>query len=194
MIYSTFSLYAYLCMISVTLHVSVNSPTPKDPKAYDLIGCSGVFISPNEVLTAGHCLSHSRGHQWVKLNDGNSYLAVIEKVDVMKDLGLLKIPKLAAHEYVTFGSPVHVTDKICTVNSGDGYEKTYNEGFVNNLIDEEDTNTLTILHSATIFHGASGSGLFDNRGRLVGINVETIQSLVGAVDLTEINQFLKRRT
>lgn len=192
LLFSAAKLYATLCLVSVTLHVSTKYPTPKNPLEYDLNTCSGVFISPNEVLTAGHCVSHSRGRQWIKTEEGESYAAVIEAKDLVKDLALLKI-KGVTHSYVSFGGPVNITDKVYTVNSGDSIEKTFNEGIVNNLFAYDVTETFMILHSATIFPGASGSGLFNSNGELVGINTDTIKSLAGAVDITVIKQFLKRR-
>lgn len=192
-LFSSIQFYLSLCLVSVTLHVSVHTPHLSDPKAYSLVTCSGVFISPDEILTAGHCVEHSRGRQWVKTSDGRSYSAEIETVDKIKDLALLRVLHLAPHRYVQFGKPINITEPVFTVNSSEGWEKTYNQGMVNNLIDDVETGVQTILHSASIIQGASGSGLFNGRGELVGINTATLKPFSSAVDVTVINQFLHRR-
>jgi S1-C subfamily serine protease len=185
--------YLALCLLTVTLHVSVPMPKAQDHKYYGLNTCTGVFISPNEILTAGHCVKESRGHQWIKTEENESYSVTVEKLDVKKDLALLKVTKPINHAYVMLGSPAKITDYIFTVNSGDDYEKTYNKGIVNNLVPDEDTGTLLILHNAGILSGASGSGLFNTHNELVGINVMQVRMLSQAVDIYEIKTFLNRR-
>ncbi len=66
---------------------------------------------------------------------------------------------------------------------------TYAEGVVENIIRDQ-YNIISLVHSASILGGASGSGLFNSRGELVGINTATYKSLTNAVDLTEIQYFL----
>ncbi len=187
-----YAFYLALLSVTVTIHASCTYPTPKNPKEYALITCSGVFVSPNEILTAGHCVSRSRGNQWIKTSDNKSFSVIIQKLDKQTDLALLKVTKPLNHPYVLLGKPLKITDAVYTVNSGADYEGTFNSGFVCNVI-LDDYKILTLLHNAPLVGGASGSGLFNAKKELIGINVATMKNLSEAVDIYEIQKFLNRR-
>ena len=187
-------MYLALASLSVTLHVSDPYPTPKNPNGYALSSCSGVFIGPDLILTANHCISDSRGRQWIKTAEGISYSVSIVKGNKYKDLALLRViaSRPINHAYAQLGTPAVITQDVFTVNSGKGFVQTYARGYVANLIADPDHGTGSILHTAPIMGGASGSGLFDNRGRLIGINTATFPAFSVAVDLTEIQSFLNK--
>lgn len=188
------TIYYALALVTATLNISVPAPSPKHPHYYSIAGCTAVFISPNELLTAGHCVAESRGRQWVKTYEGTTYTATILKIDKVRDLALIKIDKPINHVYTSLGPPVERGQDIYTVNSGEWMQNTYNVGIVNNIIiDEDEGNTLNIVHSAVILPGASGSGLFNSKKQLVGINTATLKGLSEATDIKEIRIFLDKR-
>lgn len=186
-----YSLYLYLASLTVTLHVSVLVPSPMHPDQTGIITCSGVFVSPDEILTNYHCIEESRGFQWVRTYEQKSFSVVVEKKDKDKDLALLKILKPIKHKYVSFGDPVLKTETVYTVNSGGDTANTFNTGIINNIVIDPETKVLSVLHSATYMHGASGSGLFNTKKQLIGLNVAKIDDLMEAIDITEIVTFLR---
>lgn len=185
-----YSLYLSLALVTVTLHVSTPIPTPKHPHQYGITTCSGVFISPDEILTNNHCIEDSRGHQWVKTFEGSSYPVIIVKVDKERDLALLKVTKLIKHKYASLGNPILITEEVYTVNSGDNYINTFSKGIVSNIIIDNYFGIVSVLHNVIFKHGASGSGLFNKKGKLVGINY-LIDGLMESIDITEVKAFLR---
>lgn len=183
------SIIAYLSLITVTIHISTLSPTPKDPKHYELASCSGVFISNNEVLTAGHCFVQGRNHQWVMTDDNKVYKAKIEKVDFKRDLAVIRLVGIKKHSYAVFGTrKVHRGDHVVTLNSGNDLPDTFNEGVISNLVIEE--GVPMIMHTASIDYGASGSGLYDTHRNLIGLNVLKDSPFAYAVYIDVIREFL----
>lgn len=183
-------MYAALSLVTVFLHVSVSLPLMTDPYNYTLAECSGVFIAPDTVLTAAHCIEDSRGKQWIKTVDEKSYAVDVVKKDVKNDLALLKTQNHISHAYTDIGKPANVSDKVYTVGASHGYRGTYSEGIVNNNVIEYHTDILSVLHSANIASGASGSGLFNKKKELIGINIATVRGFTQAVHIDVINNFL----
>jgi S1-C subfamily serine protease len=68
---------------------------------------------------------------------------------------------------------------------------TYGEGIVANVLKDEEINQTLVIHTATILSGGSGSGLFNTDGRLVGLNIYAMRGLGGAVDLSNIKEFMR---
>lgn len=184
------SLYAFLCVLTVSLHTF---KPYHDVQGHNHAGgslCSAVAISPNEVLTAGHCVEGTT-KGFVKLGDGKSYPATIEGLNTAQDLALLRIDGKMKH-WADLGQLPRIGDKVYGVNFEMGLAYTYTEGVVENVayVDEGDPSP-TILSSFNVMPGASGSGLFDNRGKLVGITVAAVGSGSCAVNTNVLKEFLQ---
>jgi S1-C subfamily serine protease len=177
------SLITLLSLATVTVHIQGKSPTGE----IGMITCSAVFISPNEVLTANHCTEDSTGKMWVKDYDGKSWSAKVLYQSKHFDLALLSV-QAPPHQYVKFGKPLVRGEPVYIMSSEEDMPYTYGEGVTANLILDE--GVLTVTHTASILQGASGSGLFNRKGQLVGINTAILRTLSMAVDISEVNYFL----
>ncbi len=124
-------------------------------------------------------------------SNNKSFKATIERIDKRLDLCLIKVhsPK---HSYAIIGRGGEIGDKVFMINSENDTPNTYGEGVVENIIRDRDK-VVSLIHSATILHGASGSGLFNQDGELIGINTAIYQSLTNAVDVIEIKEFLSNK-
>lgn len=177
-------------LTALTLTVQVQLWTPKE--GYSMATCTAVYISPTEALTAGHCVEDSTGHVWVKNHKKQSFTAHIKKVDVINDLCLLSMESPKS-PYAKLGEPADKGDKIFIMSSEMDMPYTYGEGIVANIIRDIDTDTLQLVHTAVILSGASGSGLFNEHGELVGINIAKMGAISFAVDETIVKNFLKHK-
>lgn len=182
-------LFLLMSLYTVTLHTSKLYRNQQGEEEIGMSACTGVFVSPDTLLTAGHCLKNNRNHQWIKTDDGKSFAAEIVMIDADDDIALIRVKGLC-HRYAKVGKQVQPTDKVYTVNSGEDNAGTYGEGVVENIVDVPELKQPGILHSIAIFHGASGSGIFNAKGELVGINDMTSGALSWAVNTTTIKQFL----
>lgn len=182
------SLIAYLTLVTLTFHGRMTN----DTGGAWLNTCTAVYVSPQTALTAAHCVRDVKDNKmWVRTSDGKSFEASIIRRDNKRDLALLSI-KGPKRPYVKLGSPAKVGDAVYSVNSGAGLRETYGEGYVANVIIDSDLNyTPMVLHTAAVRRGASGSGLFDKRGRLIGINTISMGALSEAVDIVPIRHFLE---
>lgn len=184
------NLFLLLSMFTVTIHIQKDFKTPTGRTEHGMATCTGVFITSNEILTAGHCLEHSRGHQWIRTNDNKSFEAEIVKIDTYHDLALLRIPKITFHVHAVMGKDAYTSEEVYTVNSGNELIGTFNKGMVANVIQVDDDLPVLIMSTIQIYHGASGSGLFDWKGKLVGINVMTDKQFSLSVNTKDIVAFL----
>lgn len=183
-------LFLLLCSLTVTIHTSKVYKNHLGEDEIGLSTCTGVFISDNEILTAGHCSEHSRGYQWVLTHEGVSYPAEIIKIDSYRDLALLRVPKIKRHRHTQIKKEAYKTEDVYSVNSGKDFIETYAKGVVQNFVSIDESLPDMTLHSAAILPGASGSGLFDEKGNLVGINTRAAGPFSMAVTTKDILYFM----
>lgn len=124
--------------------------------------CSGTAIGPHAVLTATHCELPT------------DQLAIQELHDVTQILGRLRDD----HDHTIYLVSAEFKD-YASVNESDALEQTepvflfgnpgdwhdiYRKGYVAGVLDEDE-----VLFELPVFHGDSGSGVFDEAGQLVAV-------------------------
>ncbi len=151
--------------------------------------CSGVYVAPKTVMTAGHCVSALyKDKLWVK-TEGKTYSASVVLYSKERDLALLHVAGVP-HEFVRIGNSPNKLDDVYTYNSSYGMEGTYGKGYVTNLIRDERTNEPNIVTSIGIYPGASGGGLFDKSGYLIGIWSTYLPGFSFAVETSTLKAFM----
>lgn len=182
-----------ILLTSVAIHVKLKG----DDFKWHQVGCSGTFIDDNHVLTAAHCFESPEFNVWVKDYNGKSYEAFLVKIDTQKDLALLKI-HIKKHKHTRIGPNGQLGQNVFIVGSPYGLDFLLSEGLISKLNNtlEPFTGGYTI-HTGMINPGSSGGGLFDTKGRLIGVNTLSIGGMFGwagisaAVDANTIRGFLK---
>jgi hypothetical protein len=131
---------------------------------------SGVVIGPERMITNCHVLVKAKG---ILVRRGNvSHEAKLEYPDVDRDLCTLTVPELKAPAVaIAELSSVKIGNRAYVVGYPEGLTLTLSEGLISGLHRHDVT---PIQTSAPISPGSSGGGLFDDRGRLVGITTGAI--------------------
>ena len=127
---------------------------------------SGVALPNGSIVTNCHVTQHAKRVEpfW-----GNSPArAESQRADVQHDLCLVQMPGLQVRPAeIASSKGLHVGDKVYAVGFNGGRRLTYEEGEVSEL--NELDGGMVIRTTAAFSQGASGGGLFDEQGRLVGI-------------------------
>lgn len=157
--------------------------------------CTAIYVSPHEALTAAHCVAFAAvpERMWVKTDGNKSFSVNVVAKDVINDLALLDIDGPPAKNYAKLATrPLKKGDRVYLVSSELDFVGTYSEGYIANFVlDTFSETTPVILHTAPIKSGASGSGLFNSHGELIGINVLSAGTLSEAVDIHVVRKFLE---
>jgi serine protease Do len=127
---------------------------------------SGVALPDGSIVTSCHVTMRAKRVEpfW----GGGSAKAQAQRADVLHDLCTLHVPGLSLSPVeVGRSRDLHVGDKVYAVGFNRGRSLTYESGEVAEL--SEFDGGMVIRTTAAFSQGASGGGLFDERGRLVGI-------------------------
>ncbi len=135
---------------------------------------SGVVIGPGRIVTNKHVVAGSNG--WVAVKQGDRFWrAEVFRLGV-SDLALLDVLLKVGEEFKlppAFLRPtqtVSIGERVYAIGAPLGLEQTMSEGLISGLGAGADHGFL-LQTTAAISQGSSGGGLFDSRGRLVGITI-----------------------
>lgn len=154
--------------------------------------CTAVVISENMALSASHCVEDVPmiGKLTVVDDKGKKYSAHLVLHDKKKDLAVFRIDH-KFKQWAALGAMPAKGDKVYTYNSGEDIIGTYNEGIVCNIFKDKESGNNVLLTNVLILPGASGSGLFNFKGELIGINQWVMKTMTGSIDIKEIRKFLR---
>lgn len=127
---------------------------------------SGVALPNGSVVTSCHVTLRAKRVE--PFRGDSSFKAQSQRADVQHDLCTLRFPGLNLHPAVIGESRnLRLGDKVYSVGFNRGRNLTYESGEVAELFEFD--GGMVIRTTAAFNQGASGGGLFDSRGRLVGI-------------------------
>lgn len=126
---------------------------------------SGVVLSRSIVVTNRHVVDSS---SVVGVRQGDrEWSASIVTLDEEHDLATLSVPGLDLPAATVEPSEIRIGQRVFAVGAPQGFELTLSDGVVSGLRSFEGGTVIQV--SAPISPGSSGGGLFDSRGRLIGI-------------------------
>jgi len=158
---------------------------------------SGVVVAPDQIVTNAHVVEGSVGLLLVS-QGARVWRAEVESIDLAHDLALLAVLLRRTESFdlpvaqVRLVDSVQIGERAYAIGAPLGLEQTLSEGIISGrpAFREE-----TLLQTtAAISHGSSGGGLFDDRGRLLGIptlSLKDAQSLNFAVPADHVGALLK---
>lgn len=135
-----------------------------------------------------------------------AFPALVEKIDQLSDLALLKIkspPKVFTHLKLGDSSALAVGQDVHAIGHPSGEIWTYTKGIISQIRSSYEWRTAEgSVHHAKVIQtqtpinpGSSGGPLIDDRGALIGINSfqKSGEALNYAVAVSEIKDFLQRK-
>jgi len=136
---------------------------------------SGVIIDPSGIVATSLHVVRNDTTATVKLANGEAFddVRVID-VDARRDLALLRI-KGGSFRAAELGESqaLQVGDPVVAIGSPLGFAQTASQGIVS--AKRQADGFWEIQTTAPLSHGSSGGGLFDSRGRLVGITYRGLE-------------------
>jgi len=167
-----------------------------DPHGDVMTQGSGVVIL-NEIVASNCHVLRAALRPLIRYQD-KDYPATVQHADIARDVCTLRVVKLPAPAIAadpkTLQS-IDVGDKVYAVGAPRGLELTLSDGLISGFRDEPQGRY--IQTSAPISPGSSGGGLFDAKGRLVGLTtlyLKDSQQLNFAVPVNWLEELPRRST
>lgn len=131
---------------------------------------SAVVVAPGRLVTS--CRVLAKASSVVVRQDNVSYGATLEFPDPVRDLCQLSVARFPAPS-VPFAPPglARPGQRVYAVGNPKGLENTLSEGMLSALRAGDGEETRRLQTTVATAPGASGGGLFDSEGRLLGILV-----------------------
>ena len=137
---------------------------------------SGVAVSEDLILTNGHVIREFPGLVRVR-QGGKRWRAFVSYLDRKNDLCTLVVPTLRAKPvHMSSSTKVKIGERVFAIGAPRGLEMSLSDGLVSGLRAIDTTGrTQVIQTTAPISPGSSGGGLFDSKGRLIGITTAQLE-------------------
>ncbi len=151
---------------SVYLVIATSHPGKKVVKGETKFG-SGVAVSEQELLTNCHILTEATGI--FVLHQDKLFESTITRADAGSDRCVIRTRNLKLKPVAGLRpyDELAVGERVLSIGSPRGLEKTLGEGIISGLREWEGIKL--IQTTAPISPGSSGGGLFDVQGNLIGI-------------------------
>ena len=119
--------------------------------------CSGTVVGKDLILSAAHCFD---GNRLLRIDGEDAYALEIARDG--KDHVLARVTKRFTR-WASMGPLPEQGDEVSWIGNPAGEFSVYRQGYVARVMPDE------LYIEAPAFGGDSGSGLFDSRGRLIGV-------------------------
>lgn len=173
-------------------HSVVRMVTNSSTTGNEYIFCTGFYVSPQLIITAGHCVLDRRTRDinmhgiisFKRFNEADSYKAEIigghspydngmpwmESDEPGDDWAVLRVTSIEAQSshwlrIASINPEASVGARVWALGHPGGDHDIVSTGIIARL------NKKTIFHTANIGHGSSGGPLINRKGDVVGINV-----------------------
>ena len=151
----------------------------KEDEEGDLVPyCGGVWVSSNKIVTAFHCVAVGSTETgkitYTTFSDGAPNPAKILDFDIDNDIALLTTDTetTPTHDNTEIATEVWNGQHVNIMGHTVGLSWTYMEGVVSSVRTGRDSDKIRrlIQVSSPAWHGNSGGGVWDDKGRLLGIS------------------------
>jgi putative serine protease PepD len=147
---------------------------------------SGVILAPSGVVVTNNHVIRAGGSVSLLTSDGRRISADVVRADPRQDLAILRPQSSAGPGAVLAAEPdsgLRQGDRVFAIGSPFGLQNTVTAGVVSAVGRTNSEGVPMIQIDAPINPGNSGGGLFDLRGRLVGIPTSILGPIPGNVGI-----------
>lgn len=154
-----------------------------DNKGDTHIYCTGTWISPDDVLTANHCVE---ADPLLKLlgvpslpikmqnESGKDFEGEVSKADSDRDLAVVHVKKAPKHPFAKLGASPEVGQRVFTTGHPLGLGWSYIPGYVSAVRPNPSSGFKNLQVAAMVTSGDSGAAYFNLDGEIVGVHQMSI--------------------